>query len=209
MPAVRVKVCGITNKDDAIECVKAGAHALGFIFFEKSPRYIPPERAREIILSLPPFVNKVGVFVNEDSKTIRHIKEYCLLDYIQLHGDEGIDICDLFQGRVIKAFRLKDELKFIEIEQYLPHVQGILLDTWSKTQYGGTGETFNWELAKKAKNFFKVPLILAGGLSPKNIQDAIYEVRPFGVDVSSGLEKAPGVKDYDLIREFFHKINSI
>ncbi len=208
MLPVRVKVCGITNRADALECVKAGAHALGFIFFEKSPRYITPKDAQEIIKSLPPFVSKVGVFVNEDPKKIEQIKEYCQLDYIQLHGDEEVDICDLFKGISIKAFRVKDESIFKEIDHYVPYVQGILLDTWSKSEYGGTGKSFNWDLAKKAKETFQIPLILAGGLSPENIKDAIDSVSPYGVDVSSGLEKFPGKKDHRLIKEFFHKINS-
>ena len=203
---VRVKVCGITNLADAMACVEAGADALGFIFFEKSPRFISPSRAKEVIAGLPPFVSAVGVFVNEKPETVREIVDTCGLDLVQLHGDEGPDMCRLFIGKAIKAFRVRDEEVLEQIERFAPSVKAILLDAWSRKGYGGTGETFDWGLARKVVQISQVPVILAGGLNCDNISDAVEQVSPYGVDVSSGLERVPGEKDHFLVRKFFEKI---
>lgn len=195
---VKIKICGITNLEDALIAVKAGADALGFVFFKGSPRYISPEAAALIISSLPPFVQIVGLFVNEELETVNSIADLCGIDVVQLHGDESPKYCQGVKRRVIKAFRVKDASILTEIADY--HVAGYLLDAWSKTEYGGTGKTFNWDIAAKAAKSYNI--ILAGGLTAENVAKAIDFVAPFAVDVSSGVENAPGKKDTELVKRF-------
>jgi phosphoribosylanthranilate isomerase len=195
---VRIKICGITSIEDAMVAVEAGADALGFVFYEKSPRYINPVRAAEIILRLPPFIQTVGLFVNEDAEKINWTADYCGLDLVQLHGDESPEDCLEVNRRVIKAFRVQNIVSIEPLNKF--QVSGYLLDAWCPDCYGGTGRTFNWELAEAARKFG--PIILAGGLSPDNIAEAIASVNPYGVDVSSGVESAPGKKDAALIKKF-------
>jgi phosphoribosylanthranilate isomerase len=201
---VRVKVCGITNDLDARMVIELGAHAIGFVF-APSPRGITPERARRIICAIPPFVETVGVFVDEDPDRIRHIMGLCGLDLVQLHGDESPDLCREMMPRVIKAFRVKDESSLSAIGPYRGLVRAILLDTHVKGRKGGTGKTFDWGLAIKAKGF-QIPTILSGGLNPANIARAISLVRPFGVDVNSGIEESPGKKSRALMHELMETI---
>lgn len=175
-------------------------HALGFIFFPRSPRYISPEKVREIISKIPPFVQTVGVFVDEEGERIRKIAKFCNLNLIQLHGQEPPSFCGELGLSTIKAIRIKDKGNLEAIPKYKHKVKGILLDTYKSSKLGGTGETFNWDLAIKAKRF-GIPIILAGGLRPDNIKSAIETVKPYGLDVNSGVEKAPGIKDEKLIKE--------
>ncbi len=202
---MKVKICGITNQEDAMAAVAFGVDALGFIFAE-SPRRITPETARNLIRTLPPLVMSVGVFVNEAVERINTVTEYCGLDMIQLHGDETPEMCDAFMPRVLKAFQLKDETDLECIAPYRGKVCAILLDTFVKEKRGGTGKTFDWKLAVKAKEF-GVPVILSGGLNPQNIAEAVSMVNPFAVDVNSGVEKSPGKKDLVRIRELIKQIH--
>ena len=201
----RVKICGITNLDDALAAVDAGADALGFVFFEKSPRNVNPMQASAIIAKLPPFVQTVGLFVNEEAERVNWTADFCGLDVIQLHGDEEPDYCPEIRRRVIKAFRVKDAASLVSLQRY--RVAGILLDAWSPAAPGGTGETFNWGLAKDAAECGR--LILAGGLTPDNVRGAVEQVKPYAVDVSSGVEAAPGKKDRDKVREFISRAKGL
>ncbi|HEX9079082.1 MAG TPA: phosphoribosylanthranilate isomerase [Desulfuromonadaceae bacterium] len=195
---VKVKICGITTLEDALVAVDAGADALGFVFFAASPRHIFPEQAAAIIRRLPPFVQTVGLFVDEEPETVNSTADRCGLDIVQLHGGETPDYCDGIRRRVLKALRVKEITCLEPMQQY--RVSGFLLDAWSPDAYGGTGRTFNWEIAARAAE--KSRIILAGGLTPDNVAEAIRQVRPYGVDVSSGVEAAPGRKDAARVREF-------
>ncbi|MDY6856912.1 MAG: phosphoribosylanthranilate isomerase [Thermodesulfobacteriota bacterium] len=195
----KIKICGITNSEDASWAVDLGADALGFVFYKESPRYVSKEVARDIICNLPPFVSSVGVFVNEHEERINEISEFCSLDLIQLHGNEAPDFCDKFNKRLIKALKIKDGVNLEFISLY--NVSAILLDTYYKELYGGGGKTFNWQLASQAKGYAK-SVILAGGLNPDNIVNAIQIVKPYGVDVSSGVEHEPGKKSYGRLKKF-------
>jgi phosphoribosylanthranilate isomerase len=198
---VRVKICGITNQKDAFAALDAGADALGFVFYNGSPRNIAREDAARIIEQLPPFIQTVGLFVNESIETINNIADLCGLDVIQLHGDETPQFCNSINRRVIKALRIKDISSLEPLESF--NVAGMLLDAWSPSEQGGTGRTFNWDIAEIASQ--KKQIILAGGLSPDNVTEAIRKVRPYAVDVSSGVESSPGVKDHMLLRDFIRK----
>ena len=198
---VRVKICGITSVEDALAAVAAGADALGFVFHEPSPRHIFPEQAAAIIRMLPPFVQAVGLFVNVPVDEVNATCEICRLDLVQLHGDEPPDYCDRVVRRLVKAFRVKDVSSLEPMKQY--RVAGFLLDAYSPDAYGGTGLTFNWETALLAKQYG--PVILAGGLTPDNVRQAIDTVEPYAVDVSGGVESAPGKKDPELVREFIRR----
>ena len=194
----RIKVCGITNVEDALGALERGVDALGFIFAESSPRYISPEDAREIIVKLPPFASYIGVFVDEDPVEIGEIIEYCYLTAVQLHGGEDPEYCqklahDVPPCRVIKAFRVGRETGPADFEPYADAVSAFLLDTYVKGQEGGTGQTFDWGMVERFN--LARPLILAGGLDPDNVGDAVAAVNPFAIDVNSGVEAEPGKKD--------------
>jgi phosphoribosylanthranilate isomerase len=195
----RVKICGITSLEDALTAVDAGADALGFVFFRESPRHIFPEQAARIIQQLPPFVQVVGLFVNEETTAINEIADLCRLDLVQLHGDEPADYCCQIRRRVLKAFRVRSLTCLDPISEY--PVAGYLLDTFSPSFYGGTGTSFNWEIASEAVRRHQ-RIILAGGLTPDNVAEAVRRVHPWAVDVSSGVESAPGKKDADKVRRF-------
>lgn len=194
----RVKICGITRIEDALHAVKAGADALGFVFHRKSPRYISPDSAASIIAELPPFVQAVGLFVNSEAGLVNEISDLCRLDIVQLHGDETPEYCDDVRRRVIKAIRVRGLESLDSVGNY--RVAGILLDAYSPHAYGGTGQSFNWELAARAAE--NGPVILAGGLTPENVGEAVAKVAPYGVDVSSGVESSPGIKDPLKVSEF-------
>jgi len=192
-----VKVCGITNIEDGLAAASAGADALGFVFHPASPRYVTPGRAREIIGSLPPAVCTVGVFVNLAAEEVLRIAELCGLDFIQLHGGETREYCRRFpRERVIKALSFRSEEEFAAMADY--PVRAFLVDAHDPVRFGGTGKTCNWNLAHRAAA--RHPLILAGGLSEENIIAALEAVRPLAVDISSGVETAPGKKDHEKIR---------
>ena len=201
---IKVKICGITNRQDAVLAAKLGADAVGFVFYKKSPRFVSPYKVKRIIEDLPPFVTPVGVFVDQKAGAIMDIADFCGITTLQLHGNEDIDACRrLKKYRLIKAFRISDDFDFTKIAAY--PVQSFLFDTHQDDEFGGTGKTFNWELLKD-KTFPK-PFILSGGLNPQNIYQAIKEVKPYAVDASSGLEKAPGEKDERLLRDFFSAVS--
>ena len=204
---VRVKICGITNFQDASNAVKLGVDALGFIF-ASSPRKIMSEKARDIICAIPPFVKTVGVFVNENPDTIRKIIQFCGLDLVQLHGDESPEICHELMPYTIKAFRPKNEKDLSAIRPYVGRIRAVLFDTYSEGKRGGTGKTFDWDLAIKGKEL-GVPVILAGGLTPSNIETAISTVRPFAVDVNSGVEDGPAKKSPALIKRLMETIKGM
>ncbi len=200
-----IKICGITTKEQAAETAALGVDALGFVF-ATSPRQVSMEEARCIISTMPPFVSSVGVFVDEEMEQIRRIIDYCGIDFVQLHGSESPDFCKALAPRAIKAFRIRDEKEILKLPAYEPWVRGFLLDAWSTKAMGGTGTTFDWSLAERAATMVKKPVILAGGLTPDNIQDALKQASPWGVDASSGLEKVPGHKDMEKVTDFVQKI---
>ena len=204
MNNVEVKICGITNYEDASIAGELGAGALGFIFAD-SPRQITPQKARDIIRAIPPFVKTVGVFVNEETAAIKDIIRFCGLDLIQLHGDESPDVCEEFLPYTIKAFRLRDKSSLSQIKAYRGKVRAVLFDTYSKEKMGGTGKTFDWDLAVKGSKL-KIPVILSGGLNPSNIETAISTVRPYAVDVNSGVEERPGKKSHILMKRLMETI---
>jgi phosphoribosylanthranilate isomerase len=197
---VRVKICGITSIEDARAAVAAGADALGFVF-AASPRRATPERAREIVAQLPPFVSTVGVFVDETPARIREIVAVCGLGYVQFHGSESPAVTNEFGPRTIKAVRVRTKDDLLGLERY--RVGAFLLDAHAAGIAGGSGTTFPWELARRAR--LPAALILSGGLTPGNVAEAIRIVRPCAVDVSSGVESAPGKKDHELVREFIRR----
>ncbi len=197
---VKVKICGITNLEDALTSAEYGADALGFIFYEKSSRYIAPAEAINLIKELPPFITKVGVFVNESIEKVKQIKVLTGIDVVQLHGDETPDMCDVIGNKVIKAFRVSGQRPVVSGQLSKYHVSAYLLDTYREGIRGGTGETFDWNFAVEAKKYGRV--ILAGGLTPDNVSEAVKKVRPYAVDVASGVEERPGKKDLKKVREF-------
>ena len=197
-PPVKVKVCGTTRLKDALLAVECGADAIGFIFYKKSPRCVTEKMAKEICSTLPPLVHRVGVFVNETAEKINRIADRCGLDAVQLHGDETPAFCKKIKRRVIKAVRVKDASSLKEMSRY--EVDAFLLDTYRDNQWGGTGQVFDWELAARAKKYG--PVILAGGLNPRNVKEAVKKVQPYGVDVSSGVEQSPGKKDPKKVKAF-------
>ena len=199
----RIKICGITNIDDALMSIDAGADALGFNFVPDTPRYLKDTNAAaKIIEQLPPFITTVGLFVNAAPELIQSIADECHLDMLQLHGDESPQFCQVFNRRVIKAVRIKDESSCSHLSNY--HVSGYLLDTYVKGALGGTGVAFDWRLAVKAKQYGRI--VLAGGLDPDNVASAVKQVRPYGVDVSSRVEASPGRKDPVKVRAFIQNV---
>jgi phosphoribosylanthranilate isomerase len=201
---IKVKICGITNLEDALIAVEAGCDALGFVF-AKSPRQISPVKAKEIIKRLPPFVKTVGVFVNEDPMVVKEVARKCGLDLLQFHGDEPPEYCEDFDLKIIKAFRIRGKEDIKRIEKY-KNVAAYLLDGFSKDCYGGGGVKFNWELAKEVKVH---PIIVAGGLNPSNVKEVIRKLHPYGVDVSSGVESEPGKKDPEKMRRFIQMAKEV
>jgi phosphoribosylanthranilate isomerase len=197
--STKVKICGITNPADAQVAVEAGADAVGFIFYEKSPRFVTLQQAAEISRQIQPYVMRVGVFVNPlEDMVLRAIAE-CGLTMLQFHGDESPEFCAQFGLMNMKAFRVHGPETLEQIPKY--KTDAYLLDAYSSTTLGGTGEKFNWDLAVEAQKFGK-PIFLAGGLTPENVAQAIHKVHPFAVDVSSGVESAPGKKDHAKVKAF-------
>jgi phosphoribosylanthranilate isomerase len=198
---VKVKICGITNKVDAMAAVESCCDGLGFIFQKKSPRYISPEKAKEIISVLPPTVVKIGVFVNGREATIKRIARACSLDMLQFHGNESPEFCRRFKGyKVIKSFRVKDRIRISEILKY--HTFAYLFDSFSPTRPGGTGKVLNWSFVAQDLAGIKTPVFLAGGLNDNNVRTAIDIVKPEWVDASSRLEIKPGKKDNCKVTRF-------
>ena len=196
----RVKFCGFTHQDDVAQAVALGADALGFVFYGPSSRYVSPEHAQTLTRSVPAFVTRVGLFVNEEAETVQRIFELARLNLIQYHGEESPEFCDAIGLPYIKAFRVRKGMDLrTEMDRY-PHASGFLLDAYVKGQPGGTGERFDWELIPHSH----APIILAGGLTPDNAKDAIDQVAPWALDVSGGIETKPGRKDPDKMARFMN-----
>ncbi len=194
----RVKICGITNSGDVDLAVKAGADALGFNMFKGSARYVEPAAARELVKRVPPFVTKVGLFVNEEKTRVEEIDTLVDFDLLQFHGDESDEYCRQFEKSYMKVIRVKPGLDLThEVKRY-PGSSAILLDAYVQEEFGGTGKTINWHEIPD----LNCPVILAGGLNPGNVIQAIALVKPFAVDVSSGVESSKGIKDSKKIRNF-------
>ncbi len=209
---IRIKMCGTTSLEDAMAAVDAGVDALGFIFYEKSPRNVDPEVAQFIIEQLPPFVDTVGVFVDRDREEVEEIIRYCRLGYAQLHGQESPKYCERLARfaapcQVLKALRVGDHLRAEDIAPYNEHVRGFLLDTYHKNMVGGTGKSFDWSIIERLA--MEKTYILAGGLDVDNVAKAIEAVRPYAVDVNSGVEKSPGQKDHELVKAFVDRVRQL
>ena len=201
----RVKICGITHLADALTAVEAGADALGFVFVPNTPRFVKPDQVAAIVAQLPPFITTVGLFVSKDFTKIKTTVEQCRLDAIQLHADVPPEFCHALDRKVIKVVRVKDESSLSILSDY--DVNAFLLDAHVEGKMGGTGQVFDWDLAVKAKIYGRI--ILAGGLNPDNVAHAVRYVKPYGVDVSSGVESQPGRKDPDNIRKFINTVRSV
>jgi phosphoribosylanthranilate isomerase len=200
----RIKVCGITGLEDARAAVAAGADGLGFIFVEQSPRLVDPDMVRAINDELPPFVDSIGVFCNEEIEVVEEIINYCHLTLVQLHGTESPEYCKSVSCPVIKSFSIHPESQSEELADYSEVASGFLLDTFHKDMAGGTGMVFDWKLVEQIQP--PGPVILAGGLNPENVGEAIRQVKPFAVDVNSGVEYQPGRKDTDKLKNFADEV---
>ncbi|MCU1773874.1 MULTISPECIES: phosphoribosylanthranilate isomerase [unclassified Pseudomonas] len=203
MSAVRSKICGITRIEDALAAVEAGADAIGFVFYAKSPRAVSVQQARAIIQALPPFVTTVGLFVNASRCELGEILDAVPLDLLQFHGDEVAADCEGWHRPYIKALRVKAGDDIAAAVDAYPSASGVLLDTYVEGVPGGTGEAFDWSLIPQT---LSKPLILAGGLTPENVADAVARVKPYAVDVSGGVEASKGIKDHAKIRAFINAV---
>jgi phosphoribosylanthranilate isomerase len=197
--SVIVKICGITNAADALVAAEAGADAIGFVFCPSSPRCVSLETAGKVNRELPPSVMRVGVFVDAPEDLVWSAIRECRLNLLQFHGKEPPEDCVKFGVMSMKAFRVKDAASLEGVTEY--PTDAWLLDAYAPDRAGGTGATFNWELAREAQRHGR-PIFLAGGLTPENVTDAIRKVQPFGVDVSSGVEASPGRKDHAKVKAF-------
>lgn len=202
---VRIKICGITNVQDAVAAVDAGADALGFMFFQSSKRNLSIDHAASIIREVPPFVAKVGVFVNPVEELVRAAVDVAGIDTLQFHGEESPDFCGRFSEKIVKAFRVRDQASLHACLAYRRYAW--LLDSYVGGARGGTGVVFDWNIAAEATKLNRM-VILAGGLRAETVGDAVRKVRPYAVDVSSGVEAAPGKKDHQKIRDFVASVRS-
>lgn len=199
----RVKICGITNLDDALSAVDAGCDALGFVFYSKSPRAVTPKQAAEIISKLPAFVTSVALFVNETAEIVNQVIAETGVDLLQFHGDESAEFCTAFSRPYIKALRMKPELDLTAQFETYASSQGILLDAYTPGIPGGTGEMFDWSRIPAER---ATKIILAGGLSTDNVANAITQVSPYAVDVSGGVEASKGIKDSNKMTDFMSEV---
>lgn len=209
MEHVRVKICGITNLADARYCAGAGAEYLGFIQSSASPRYVEPDTAREIIEWVAG-VKTVGVFVDADVDLVNSVVSSTGFDVVQLHGEESPEYCSVINRPVVKAFRIRADAEPDDVNErllpYVPYVSAFLFDTYVEAKAGGTGKTFPWPIVSDVRP--DLPVFLAGGLSPDNVTVAVETVRPFGIDISSGVETAPGQKDFEAVDKLFEALTS-
>lgn len=202
----RIKICGIKHRDDALKAVECGADAIGLIFVEKSPRFVSFTEARVIAESMPPFVTVVGLFMDASEETVREALNDVPLNLLQFHGDESPAFCEQFEIPYIKVLRMRENVNVTAFAQKYPNASGILLDTYHKGTAGGTGQTFDWSLIP---DDVPLPLILAGGLNPENVASAIQTVHPYAVDVSSGVESGPALKDHKKIEKFINEVQRV
>lgn len=202
----KVKVCGITNVENAKAMGNCGIDAIGLVFYEKSPRFVELKTAQQIINVLPPFINRVGLFVNAKKEFIDEVLENIAIDTLQFHGDETPEDCEKYQLPFIKAIRVDEQTDFKKQANDYKNASGLLLDAKHKTLYGGSGESFDWHLATLAKMEINLPIILAGGLTIDNVKTAMAQVQPYAVDVSSGVEITKGIKDIEKIKSFMEQI---
>lgn len=203
--ATAVKFCGITRVEDALAAARLGAHALGFVFCATSARNITPGRAAEIIRALPPFVTAVGLFVNADACDVERVLAQAPLNLLQFHGEEKPELCARFGVPYIKAARVRPGLDLLQYAQLYREARGLLLDAFVEGAHGGTGTAFDWSLIPRD---LPLPVVLSGGLNPENVADAIRRVRPWAVDVSSGVEAMPGVKDARKMAAFLQGVRN-
>lgn len=199
LPRIRVKVCGIRKPEDALVAAEAGADALGFVFYEPSPRHVTVDQAKAVIAKLPAFVTTVALFVNPDVAYVERVIAATKVDLLQFHGDESAEFCEQFSRPYIKAIRVKPELNISEQAEQYPQARAVLLDAYVRDLPGGTGKTFDWSLIP---NQLSKPIILAGGLNSENVSEAVRQPGIWGVDVSGGVEVSKGVKSPELIRSF-------
>lgn len=197
--STRVKICGITRIEDALTAIRLGANAIGFIFWDKSARYIDPKEARKIVMALPPFVTVVGVYVNPSSEWVEETYSITGLNLLQFHGDELPEFCSQFPLPYIKAVRIRSGIDLLQYAAQYSSSNGLLLDSYVEGVPGGTGRTFEWSLIPEN---LSLPLIVSGGLDAKNVCEAIRKAKPWAVDVSSGVEITKGIKDADKIAAF-------
>jgi phosphoribosylanthranilate isomerase len=202
---MKIKICGITQADNAREVALLGIDAVGLVFYEQSPRHVDVESAIHVVNALPPFINRVGLFVNADSGFIDEVLCEVPIDTLQFHGDESVIECTQYGMPFIKALRVNENTNIARMADDYHQASGLLLDAFNKDAYGGTGEQFDWSLARVD---IDLPIILAGGLNPDTVADAIAQVNPYAVDVSSGVESEPGIKDIAKIKEFIRKVRS-
>jgi phosphoribosylanthranilate isomerase len=203
--ATAVKICGITRPEDALAAARAGAHAIGLVFYAKSPRHVTPTRAAEIIRVLPPFVTTVGLFVDATAEEVRAALAEAPVGLLQFHGDEMPEFCRQFKRPYVKAVRVKPGVDLLQYAQDYHDAKALLLDNYVEGLHGGSGTTFDWSLIPRG---LPLPVILSGGLTPENVMEAVRRVRPSAVDVSSGVESAKGIKDAQKIAAFIKGVRN-
>ncbi|HEU0290740.1 MAG TPA: phosphoribosylanthranilate isomerase [Burkholderiales bacterium] len=203
--ATAVKICGITRPEDALAAARAGAHAIGLVFYAKSPRHVTPARAAEIIRVLPPFVTTVGLFVDATAEGVRAALAEAPVGLLQFHGDETPEFCRQFRRPYVKAVRVKAGVDLLQYAQDYHDAKALLLDAYVEGLHGGSGAAFDWSLIPRG---LPLPVILSGGLTPENVADAVRRVRPSAVDVSSGVESAKGIKDAQKIAAFIKGVRN-
>ncbi len=199
----RVKICGITKAEDAAQAARLGADAIGMVFYDASPRHVSIEQSRKIVAALPPFLTTVGLFVNAAQSQIQRLLEQVPIDLLQFHGDETPDECEVYGKPYIKVIHMKEGVDLLNAEKQYCNANGLLLDTFIPGEPGGTGERFDW---KMVPDEMEKPIILAGGLTPTNVATAVQKIRPYGVDVSSGVESSKGIKDIVKIANFINAV---
>ncbi|EMP55502.1 phosphoribosylanthranilate isomerase [Marinobacter santoriniensis NKSG1] len=204
--STRVKICGLTRSEDVSAAVGCGADAVGFVFFEPSPRSVTVDHAVALAREVPAFVSAVGLFVNPQPDFVNEVLNRVPLDLLQFHGDESPEFCRSFGRRWIKAVRVREEGQIEQAFSDYQGASGLLVDAWAPDKFGGTGQSFNWDLIPARRS---MPLILAGGLSSANVADAVTRVKPWAVDVSGGVERSKGIKDIQKISDFIKEVHRV